>query len=168
MVGITKVISTFIENTFRRIKFYFFGNIDVRSAFQATPFGIDSSPIKGMSAIYSDTATSGKTVIIGYINKNQLAADGETRLFSLDSTGALKAYLWIKANGTIEIGGSTKNMVRFQELESGFNALKTSLNNFITVFNAHVHSAHGTPTATPGTSSTASIEDAKIDEIKTL
>jgi hypothetical protein len=75
-------------------------------------------------------------------------------------------------------------MVRYQELETGFNQLKNDhndlvnkYNDLVTKFNTHVHSGVTTgpgasgPTSLTGQAeneSSADISGAKIDEIKTL
>jgi hypothetical protein len=174
MTNFVKVISNAIESGFRKIKIRRYGNDDLQTPAQSTPFGIDSAPPKGMIAVYAETHKKGKPVIIGYLNKSLLAADGETRIFSLQANGTLATFIWLKADGTMQIGGNTKNMVRFQELESGFNQLKADFNSFITTYNSHVHSGVTTgggssgPTAGSGSQSSASIAGAKINEIKTL
>jgi len=74
----------------------------------------------------------------------------------------------------IEVGGATDFMVRFSVMETAFNTLKTDFNNLIIAYNAHVHpgvTAGGASTsATPstGSSSSADISGAKIDEVKTI
>jgi len=172
-----KVISTEFDKLKHRIvKVLGLGSRDVQTGKEASPFGIDSNPVKDMIAIYAQTSVKGKTFVIGYLNVNQLAAVGEIRLFSTDKEGDLKISVWLKNDGTIEIGGNTKNMVRYQELESGFNALKEDHNKLVDAFNAHMHAtaATGPPsTPTPGIGipaqpSTADISGSKIDEIKTL
>lgn len=169
-----KVISNAIESGFRKIKVRRLGSGDIQTPRQAAPFGIDSAPRAGMVAVYSETGKRGKPVIVGYLNKSLLAQDGETRFYSVKANGDLSTFIWLNDDGTMQIGGSEKNMVRFQELETGFNQLKTDLNNLVSAYNAHVHTGVTTgpgssgPTASQGTASTASIEDAKIDEIKTL
>jgi len=171
MINVTKTISTSIKNAVRFVKFLRMGKSDVQECRQASPFGIDSAPTKDMAAIYAKTGEVGKPVIIGYINKNQIAEIGETRFFSTDENGTVKIALHLKNDGTAEFGGNTKNMVRFQELETGFNDLKTDFNNLVTAYNSHIHpfsSGTTSPTATQGTSSTADISGSKIDEIKTL
>jgi len=171
MINVTKTISTSIKNAVRFVKFLRMGKSDVQECRQASPFGIDSAPTKDMAAIYAKTGEVGKPVIIGYINKNQISEAGETRLFSTDENGTVKIALHLKNDGTAEIGGNSKNMVRFQELETGFNTLKTDFNNLVIAYNLHIHpSSSGTtsPTVTQGTSSTADISGSKIDEIKTL
>jgi len=172
---ITNILSTAFDSVKRRlIKVRVLGLNDIRTAFEVTPFGIDSNPIKDMRAIYSETANKGKRVIIGYFNKNQLAAVGETRLFSTDANGTLKTYVWLLNDGTIKIGGDTKHMVRFEELETAFNKLKSDFNSLVTTYNSHVHSGVTTgggssgPTPSSGTASTADISGAKIDSVKTL
>ncbi len=172
-----KIISTSFDNFNRRIiKFLRMGKSDVQTAFDASPFGIDSNPVKDWVAIYSPTSEVGKTVIIGYIKRDQLAAVGETRLYSTDTNGALKFYAWLRNNGTLELGGNAKNLARYQELKTGFDQLKADHNDLVTAFNTHMHAtaATGPPsTPTPGSGipaipSQADIADCKIDEIKTL
>lgn len=173
-MNIVTTDSTIVQNLKRVVKFLRFGKKDVQTATQYTPHGIDSNPVEGMKAIYAETGEKGKTIIIGYLSKSVLAEVGETRIFSTDTAGALKAYAWFKADGTTELSGNTKNLVRFQELETGFNQLKTDFNNLVTLFNSHVHTGVTTgggssgPPAASGSSSIASIAGAKIDEIKTL
>lgn len=164
-MNLVKIISTTVDNLGMRLpKFLRLGKSDVQTATQAGAHGIDSNPIADMIAVYADTGEKGEKVILGYLNKNQLAEPGEFRIFSVNAEGELQTFIWLKANGTIQIGGNAKNMVRFQELETGFNQLKDDFNAFLT----HVHGGSGTPPAPPVLPSTASIAGAKIDEITTL
>lgn len=173
-MNLVKIISTEIDSLNRRVvKFLRFGKSDIQTSFETSSCGIDSNPIKDMIAVYVETATKGQTVIIGYINKKQLAAVGELRLYSTNETGVEKFYTWLKNDGTMEIGGDSDNMVRYSKLEDAFNELKADFNSFITAYNTHVHVGvtsgfASSGTTTPGTQSTADITPAKIDEIKTL
>jgi len=178
MLSLIKVISTDLDDAGKRIiKFLRFGRKDdIQTALQAAPHGIDSNPVKDLIAIYAPTNEKGETVIIGYLNKNQLAEIGEIRTYSTDENGEIKFYTWLKNDGTMELGGNSKNLTRFQELESGFNQLRDDHNDLVNAFNTHMHptAGSGPPSIpTPGTGipaqpSTASIEDAKIEEIKSL
>lgn len=166
MITFSKFKEAVIESARRILKVEQFG---LKTAAEAMPFGEDSQPVKDMVAIFGETSNNAEPVIIGYINKNQVAGPGEKRIFSLDSDGNLATFIWLKSDGTIEIGGDAKNMVRYQELEQGFNQLRTDLNNFITTYNLHTHAANGgAPPAAQGTPSTADISASKIDEVKTL
>lgn len=176
MLNIVTVISNLVEDGFRRIKSRRLGNDDLQTPRQVAPFGIDSAPVKNMKAVYADTNKKGKPVIVGYLNKSLLAGDGETRLYSVDADGNLKIYLWLKADGIIEFGGNTNHLVRFEELKSGFDQLKDDLNDLKNKWNtfasAYVPGSPSVtglpPTASTSTVSNASIDDAKIDELKTL
>ena len=143
----------------------------VKTADVVGPFGEDSHPLKDMIAVYAGTAEVGDNVIIGYFNENQLAAEGEKRMFSLKPDGTLSFAIHLKNDGTCKIGGDADNAVRYSALETAFNKLKTDLNNFITSYNTHIHtdSVFGPTTATPAqaTPSSADITPAKINEIKT-
>lgn len=99
-----------------------------KTANECMPFGIDSSPIEGMTAIYADTSNNSESVIIGYINTNQIAKAGETRLFSLDANKAVKSYLHLKNDGIIALNGEAYTAARFEPLQSGINAKDVLLN----------------------------------------
>jgi hypothetical protein len=162
-MSFVKKISAEVDALTRRVvKFVRYGKKDIQTSLQVAPHGIDSNPVKDLIALYADTGEKGKTVLVGYLNKNVLAAVGETRLYSTDADGALQTFIWLKADGTMELGGNAKHLARFEDF-----------NNFVTtVFNAHMHPTAGTGAPSPptltGTASTASIDSSKIDEIKTL
>lgn len=158
---LVKVISAEFDNMQRRVvKFFRGGRSDVATAIEASAFGVDSNPVKDMIAIYSPTSINGNEVIIGYINKNQLAQPGEVRLYSTDMSGSQKFYTWLKNDGTYEMGGSTDNAIRY-------SALNAILQNYFTALNASISagvvSGGGvyTPPAAPN------LSPAKINEIKT-
>lgn len=176
MNNFVKVISTEIDTIKRRVvKILRFGKSDVQTALECGPYGIDSNPIKDMVAVYAPTEEKGKVAIIGYINKNQKALPGEFRMFSTDANGAEKFYVWLKNDETIEIGGNSNFVVKFNELKTEFNALKKSHNDLLTEYQAHVHvltlsSGTGTaaPTVSTQTPNTSNIDNAKNDKIKTI
>ena len=160
---LVKIISTSINALNQRVaKFFRFGRSDVQSSLVSAPYGVDSNPVKDMVALYSSTGKDGKTVIIGYINKNSIANIGELRLFSTNSDAEEQNYIYLKNDGIIEVGGNTDNLVRFSDLKVAFDL-------FVNNFNTHTHlsSAPGTPTPPPVVPSTANIDSAKINEIKT-
>lgn len=178
MNSIVKVISTQEEAETRRlIKVLGLGKEDVQEHFQVSSFGDDSNPVKDMVAIYAETNDIGHPVIIGYINKNQIADVGEKRIFSTDIDGNVVFYLHLKNDGTAEFGGDSRHMVRYEELESAFNQLKSDFNSHVAAYNSHVHPFVGLAAGVPGVTvvttsaanpSSADISGAKIDEIKTL
>lgn len=155
---LVRVISAILDSASRRIvKVRVLGS-DTQTGLEALPYGTDSNPIKDMVAVYAPTLQKGKTVVIGYINKNQLAAIGEHRIYSTDEQGNLKFSIWLKNDGTCEIGGTVGHLTRFEQLEIGFN-------KFVLDFNNHVHSGNGVPPLVP---TTAEISTAKINELKTI
>jgi hypothetical protein len=167
MANIVKVIQTEIDRLSQRVvKVFRYGKSDVQTALEAGPYGIDSNPIKDMAAIFAETTEKGKTVIVGYVNKNQLADIGEVRLYSTDANGGQQFYIWLKNTGICEIGGTGDFMVRYTQLETAFNELQNKFNTFANSYTPGSPSTLGTPpTISP---STADITKAKITEIKTL
>jgi hypothetical protein len=177
MLNYVKIISSELNDLSGRIlKHLGLGLNDTQTSEEVAPFGLDSNPPKDMIAIYGKTQIHGETVIIGYLNKNQLADIGEFRTFSVDEDGNQAFYTWLKNDGTMEIGGDSKNLARFQELKQGFDALKDDFNDHVQKWNTFANayapggpSSLGTPPiAQASDPSTASIDSAKIDEIKTL
>jgi hypothetical protein len=140
------------------------GNNDARTADQVSPFGIDSSPINDLIAIYAETEGDTR-LIMGYLNKDQLAAPGETRIYSVDETGGLKTYAWVKKDGTIELGGDSHNLVRYVPLNTGLQDFVTFINQQLALISSGIATAGGS--YTPGTA-TINISESKIEELKTL
>lgn len=125
MLTFSKVNSTSIVEGFREIKVEEYG---VKTADLCEGFGIDSNPIAGMTAIFSETSNDGDAIIVGYVDTRKIAAEGETRLFSLDSEGNEKAFVWLKNNGQLELNGKGDNVVRYSELEKMMSKLKSDIN----------------------------------------
>ena len=178
MNKIVKVISTIITGGATMIKFLGSGKNDVQEKNQISPFGVDSNPIKDLIAVYSPTSEIGNEVIIGYIQRSQIADPGEIRIFSTNAEGDEQISLYLKKDGTAEFGGSADNMVRYSELKSAFDELKGDFNSLVNAYNSHIHVTTATVGATPvpgviatpttlGSASSADISPAKIDEIKT-
>lgn len=175
---LTKVDSTEVKEELREVKVLRLGDKDVQTANEVSPFGIDSNPLKDMIAVYGETSNNGDTVIVGYLNENRLAQIGELRIYSTDDKGEEKFYTWLKNDGTMEIGGDTDNMVRYSELETAFNELKSDHNNLAAKWDAFCAAyVPGSPSAVglPATlasstvgASAADITPSKIEEIKTL
>lgn len=173
-MNLVKVFSSNTNDLKQRlIKVLRMGKRDVQTSIQATPYGVDSNPVKDMVAVYSKTETDGSTVIVGYLNKNSIAAVGEFRVFSTDANGVEKFYTWLKNDGTIEIGGNQNFAVKFNELKTEFNKLKQSHNDLLTEYKMHVHTG-GTISGSTGTTTstllanTSNISNAKNDKIKTI
>ena len=132
MLNFTKVLSSNVDKLKRRvIKVLRLGKQDVQTNLQTLPFGIDSVPIKDLVALYAPTNEKGKSVIIGYLNKNSIAGVGETRFYSTNEQGVEQNSIHLKNNGDIEVGGNSDFMVKF-------NALQNSLNNYNTLINAEL------------------------------
>lgn len=172
MISIVKINSNSKNSILQRVlKVLRLGKSDVQTAIAAAPFGVDSVPIKDTVAVYAQTSDKETKVLIGYLNKNSKAGDGELRLFSVDANGIEKTFLWLKSSGDLELNGATYNAVRFQQLQTGFDQLKTELNALITAYNTHQHTstAPTLPTVgntSPGVAATASIATAKSDTVK--
>jgi hypothetical protein len=140
MITFSKLKSSTIDQGKRILKVLQFG---AKTANESGPFGVDSSPIENMTAIFSETSNAGESVIIGYINKSQLSEPGETRLFSMDNTGVLKAELWLKNDGSIIMNGGGFSAVRFENLNAKLSQEVTDINTELTKISAAISNLGG-------------------------
>lgn len=115
---------------------------------EIAPFGVDCNPPKNMMALYAQTPNSKQKYIVGYINKGQLADTGETRLYSVDAGGNLKAYVWNKADGTLELNGDEFSAVRYQNLNTQLQSLITQVNSQLPLIASGIATGGGTYTPT--------------------
>ena len=164
MASISVVKENIIKGGKRFLKVFEFG---VKTADVAAPFGDDSVPLVDMIAIYAKTAENGDNVVVGYLNKNQIATEGEKRIFSVNpSDGSLSFDVYLKTDGTCELGGNVDNAVRYLPLNSGLQqetlAINAELAKIAAVLNSIVP---GSYVVTPVT---VDISQSKIEEIKTL
>lgn len=178
MMNLVKVLSSEIDDLSRRvIKFLRLGRDDFQTSIESCPFGIDSNPVSDLVAVYSHTQEQGKTVIVGYLNKNQLSDVGETRLFSTDENGDIQNYIWLRNNGIIEIGGDSDFMVRYSVLKEEYDKTRESLDAIMSVLSGSPinEAGNGAPSSLQAAlsaslvgKSTGDISGSKIDEVKTL
>ena len=175
-------ISNTIEKGFRWLKFRRFGRDDVMSAYLGAGFGEDYVPTKGARLIQIPTTNSTENIVISVVKKaDATLQEGEKVIYSTDANGAIKAQVYFRADGKVEIRGTnivmldgTDFAVRYSGLESEFNELKGKYNDLVSKWNAFAGayvpggpSVVGLPpTAQAGTASAADITSAKIDEIK--
>lgn len=143
---------------------------DVHTVEYMSPPGEDSNPPDGAKVLIIDVGRAYKVAIAADDNVQPSMGEGEKKLYSI-SDGAIAAFINFLASGIIEINGNGDFAVRYNELETGFNQLKTDFNSFVTsVYNIHSHPTAPTgpisPPSASGSSSAADISAAKVDEVK--
>ena len=141
---------------------------DVHTVEYMSPPGEDSNPPDGAKVLIIDVGRAYKIAIAADDNVSPSMAAGEKKLYSI-SDGAIAAFINFLESGIIEINGNNDFAVRYNELKSAFDEMKTDLNNFITVFNTHTQVVSGSVAAAPAgqaTASTADISGAKVEEVK--
>jgi hypothetical protein len=172
MISLSKYFSNLIDTKGRRI-LKVMGLVGAATADHSAPFGDDSCPVKGMDALYATTGSDELPVVIGYINFNQIAKEGEKRLFSLKKISNLDGsvtyvesfYAYFKNDGTFELGGKADNAVRYSPLNTALSNHNTNINTELTKIQVALTSLGGTYAR--GTLN-LDISGAKIEEIKTL
>ena len=141
MIKISTVKSTIVDAGKRIVKILRLGRSDVQTSNESMPFGVDANPLKGMTAIQVETGVKGKTIVIGYVNTEQLAKVGEIRIFAADSTG-VKSFVHCKANGNVHVNGEINTAVAFVPLNAVLQKLSVDINANLTAIAASI--------ATPG------------------
>lgn len=150
-------------------------NTDSRQGYDVAPFGIDSVGLQNMQAVYSNTANNRYPIILGWLNTNRVAQDGEVRMFAVNSSASEVGYVYLKNNGELHLLGDSNWAVKYTELASQFNELKGKFNDLVSAFNQHIHitpsgnsnSPLPVPSVIPALPSTADITQSKNERIKT-
>lgn len=164
--------TSFTKKLVRMVKFARMAFVE--ETIEVGPFGIDGNPLKNTVAIYAETSKRSQPVVIGYINRDQKAAPGELRIFSKNANGEEQTYIWLKANGTIEIDGNANFAVKFnelktvvQEIQNDIGSLKAAFNSWVVVPNDGGGALKASSATWAGTPITANIDTAKNANIKT-
>lgn len=145
----------------KSLKVFQFG---VKTADLVSDFGDDSSPLKDMIAIYSDTSETGESVIIGYLNKNQISNPGEKRIFSLKEDGSLSTSIHLKNDETLEIAGSINNAVTYSPLNIALQKQVLALNAELVKIAGVLNTL--APASYIATPVSIDISGAKVDNVK--
>ena len=163
-----KVKESFIENMFRKIK-ALQGKNDIKNSAAVNPFGYDSVPYEGVTAVRTDTKSD--TLIVGYIQVAfQDLEVGESVMFSKTNEG-YKTTIVCRNSGNIELNGTGDNLARFKDLKKGFDDLKKTVNDALDQIRLHTHSVTGSVTGPPTgiivINSIASIDNSKAETLET-
>ena len=164
MLNIVKTDSFSLDNLKRRIVKFLLRATDTQTGKECAPFGVDAGPIKGMQAIYAPTQNRGQSVIMGYINTNQLADVGELHLYSTNSNGTEQFRIKLKNDGNCELGGNADNAVRYSPLNQGLQNHNTQVLTELNKISTAIAALGGTYTVG---SVQVNINNAKLTNIKT-
>lgn len=138
----------------------------------------DQKAAKGEIRIFSKSSTGEEKSSIWLKADGDIVFKGKDLRISAFNGTTEKAYVLIDDSGVVKVGGDSieilgnaKHLTEFEALKTGFDTFVTNFNSFITTFNAHVHptAAVGppSPTPTPGIASSAAIDSAKLNNVKT-
>lgn len=162
-LSFSKVKEVLIEKGLRSLKVEQFG---VKTGDVVSDFGDDSHPLKDMIALYGRTTEDGENVIIGYLNENQLAAVGEKRIFSLKADGSKSFDVWLKNDGTLEMGGNAFTTVKYEPLDTSLKAQDGLINVELAKISAVLNSlVPGSYTPTPVMTNISPSQNMKIKTI---
>jgi hypothetical protein len=143
----------------RLLQVEFSNERDIQTVQYFNPSGEDSAPIKGDEVIVFDIGPAFKVAVSTQDALAAVMGAGEKKLYSRDSDGAIKAFINLLVSGDINLNGDAYSAVRFEELETEFNAFKT-------VFNAHTHPTPPGESQAPTQKYTGDISDAESETVK--
>ena len=113
--------------------------------------------------VHSSTCAD-ETVILGVINKNQIASPGEKRIFATNEGGDVVVAIYLKRDGTIEIAGNSDNTVKFSKLDTAIQKLSADINIELGKIAAGIATGGGAYAVVP---ISIDLSAAKNDKIKT-
>ena len=119
--------------------------------------GDDSPPQNGDRVIVLSIGQSFKIAIAVQDSVIPSMPAGEKKSFSRDSAGDIAAFINFLAGGDLELNGNAYTAVRFAELQTAFDQLKSD-------YNSHVHGASSGPNPT----TSADITPAESATVKLL
>jgi hypothetical protein len=133
----------------------------------------------GEKRIYSRSEGGDLKSEIWLKNTGEMILENSNGTITIKTDGEIviensSGFINLKSDGTIELNGNADFAIAFTDMKASFDTLKTELNTFITVFNAHTHQyspgpSPPAPTAapsTPGTPAAADMSGAKVDTVK--
>jgi diadenosine tetraphosphate (Ap4A) HIT family hydrolase len=138
------IIETKVKNFVREIKTKTAGLVN--NCQQMTPFGFESRPIKGETAVTQRVKNI--RTIFGYLQDAfEGLEEGESVMFSKEDNGDYQATIITRKDKTIEVNGTGDFLMRYNEMQREFNELNDKFNSHIqayntfvqTTFPAHVH-----------------------------
>ena len=131
--------------------------------------GIEINPASGERLVVTRIGNSDSYVLnVGGLS-DKVSPDtspGERRFFSVDSSGNLSAFIKLKNDSILELNGNDAFAVKYTELETAFNQLKSDFNALVATYNSHTHGGVVAAPVATGTPSTADISPAKSDLVK--
>lgn len=163
MIRIVKHNESIIDITYRIIKSFGRSKRDVSTSYSAASWGDDSAPLPNSDLVHSSTGAD-ETVILGVINKNQIALPGEKRIFATNEGGDVMVAIYLKRDGTIEIAGNADNAVKFSKLDSATQKFVTDINIELGKIAAGIATGGGAYDVSP---ISIDLSAAKNDKIKT-
>ena len=166
-----RAILTAIDNTTKTATIQVTGLKDetITGIEYLSPYGFEAMPSEGQCLCLFINGNRDQGIAVNLHNRDerpQIELD-ESQFWSKFGN-----YVKCDKDGNVQVNGNARFAAAFDELKTGFDELKTDFNNLITIFNAHVHpgvtagGASTTATVTPGTSSTASVDDSKVETVK--
>lgn len=128
MITIAKIIGSVITNGIKYIKLTRFGRNDHQEVIQITPFGIESTPVKDLKTIHTNTINDSKSLSIGIVCKHEKTQEGETRVYATNSAGVTQFEIYLKSNGTCQFNGTGEFLTKYNALDTALQASILALN----------------------------------------
>lgn len=143
------------------------------------PSGEKHNPVPGSRVL---TIRVSSSYLVGVAFDDGIVPDvliGEKKIYSIDPlTKQVASVIHLKTDGEMVLNEGTDYAVKYQELETAFNQLKSDFDAQVVKYNAHIHVTTATvgpsttvfgvisPTVALGSPSTADITPAKVDKVR--
>ena len=132
------------------------GPNDIQTVEYMSHAGDDHIPVEGSIVTILQAGRSWKIAVSSNdgVDFDSSLNEGERKLYAPGG-----AFIKLADDGTIELNGNADFAAAFNDLKAGFDQL-------VSDFNAHIHTETGATTTPPTVPSVASIDAAKVDEVK--
>ena len=148
---------------------------DLQSVELITQAGEDYNPPDDSRVIITQSGRAWK-IGIAVDDKIEPSVEvGERKSYSSEN-GTIKAQIYYKKNGDLQLNDGDDWAVQFSALKNEFNELNDKYNDLVSKYNAHIHITTATvaigppgvisPTTSQGSPSSAVIDNVKIDNVR--
>lgn len=137
---------------------------DIQTVELLTEMGLDYRPTDDSAVVVLSLGPAWKVAIACDDRVTKTMDKGEKEIYSLVGTTKKASIKWL-ADGVLELNGNEDFAVRFNELKTAFDQLKSDFDDHTHVTTATI-STGPAGAISPPSPSTADIDPAKIEEIK--
>lgn len=138
---ISKVLSSAVENGLRLLKIELYPGYTLGKTRMFFPPGISATPIKNEQGLMMPSGTDGQIAFLGTLTK-EVVEEGEIKIYSRDEDGNVKANMYFKKDGNVDLvsdGGKFALDNESEKFKTILNDLVKEIKDIVTIGSPSSH-----------------------------